>query len=528
MSGKVPRRVGGYRIVMPLGEGGMATVYLALSHRTAGFSKLMVVKVLHENWDKDPDGHRMFLDEARIAALLSHPNVVQTYEAGEDGSNLYLAMEYLEGKALSEITSGDLIKQLDRDLHLRIIADGLLGLHYAHELADVDGKPLNVIHRDVSPHNLFVTYEGQAKLVDFGIAKMSGSQKTESGVIKGKIGYIAPELIAGNPVDRRIDIFAAGVMIWEALAQRKLVNRSDNDTAMLARRLAGGDPPITKVAGADVPQVLLDICQKAMASNPENRYRTALELHDALDAYLADKNLTSRSIAKMMQERFATDRAAQKKKIEERLRLEDPASIPADHGVRQDHAPHTQTMGAPVPEPPEPPPTPPVSTRTGTASVASVTPAPPVASSPKRTVMMAAIGILGAAAAFAVVASLGSSSMPPAPAAPVASNAKLSIDVNPRNAVLNIDGNMQSAPFSRGYPKGSTVRIEASADGYLPATREVRVEQDTSLELALTMKPAPSVTATVAPAPAPAPKPAPAPVMRPKTKIDESDPYRKK
>ncbi|MFO0738548.1 MAG: serine/threonine-protein kinase [Labilithrix sp.] len=551
MSGKVPRRVGGYRIVCPLGEGGMAAVYLALSHRTAGFSKLMVVKVLHDNWDRDPDGHRMFLDEARIAALLSHPNVVQTYEAGEDGTHLYLAMEYLEGKSLAEITYGEGIKQLDRDLHLRIIADGLLGLHYAHEICDVDGKPLNVIHRDVSPHNLFVTYEGQAKLVDFGIAKMAGSQKTESGVIKGKIGYIAPELVAGNPVDRRVDVFAAGVMIWEALAQRKLVLRTDDETAMLARRLAGGDPPITKVAGADVPDALIEICEKAMASNPENRYATALELHDALDAFLAGKNITSRTIAKMMQERFADDRASQKRKIEERLRREDPASLPTPEGVVQAHAPNTQTMspptaggaeaepaGASSPSPSSPsalssaslPPAAPASSHTGTASVSEVR--PPPAPSSKRTVMMASIGLLGAAAAFGLVASLGATTPPPAPPAPVVSTAKLSVDVSPRNAVLTIDGSMQSAPFSRGYPRGSTVRIEASAEGFLPSTREVKLEQDIALDLALTVQPASSSTAAAPPAPiakpVTAPRPATAPAGRPKAKIDESDPYRKK
>jgi serine/threonine-protein kinase len=200
------RDIAGYRLVAGLGEGGMARVYLALSKKAAGFSKLVVLKVIRSSVTHDPELRRMFFDEARVAALLSHPNVVQTYEAGEDEGRLFLAMEYLEGKSLSSMTAQG-VPRLALEVHLRIIADMLAGLHYAHGITDVDGQALDVVHRDVSPQNVFVTFAGQSKVVDFGIAKIAGSPATQSGIIKGKVGYIAPEQIHNKNVDRRADVF---------------------------------------------------------------------------------------------------------------------------------------------------------------------------------------------------------------------------------------------------------------------------------------------------------------------------------
>jgi serine/threonine protein kinase len=180
----------------------MARVYLALSKKAAGFSKLVVLKVLRSSTAKDPDLRRMFFDEARIAALLNHPNVVQTYEAGDDDGRLFLAMEYLEGKSLSALCAAGPPCALPLDVHLRILADMLEGLHYAHGVSDVDGAALDVVHRDVSPQNVLVTFAGQSKVVDFGIAKMAGSPATQSGVIKGKVGYMAPEQIHNKRADR--------------------------------------------------------------------------------------------------------------------------------------------------------------------------------------------------------------------------------------------------------------------------------------------------------------------------------------
>ena len=197
----------------------MAVVHLAVMHAQAGFNKLLVIKQIHERFTVDPEVLGMFLDEARLAARLSHPNVVQTNEVGQDGERHFLTMEYLDGQPLNRV----LWRMKDRGglplgLHLRVLADVLAGLHYAHELVDYDGSPLGVVHRDVTPHNVFVTYDGAVKVVDFGIAKARDAlTHTKVGIIKGKIAYMAPEQARGETVDRRADVFAVGVMLWEAV-----------------------------------------------------------------------------------------------------------------------------------------------------------------------------------------------------------------------------------------------------------------------------------------------------------------------
>jgi serine/threonine-protein kinase len=195
----------------------MADVFLAMAQGPGAFNKLVVVKRLRRITDTDGRHVLMFMDEAKLSARMNHPNIVQTYEVGSDQGDYFIVMEYLEGQTLKHV-----VRAVSQGAHgaaafrrgtwLRIVAEMLRGLHYAHELRDFDGAPLGIVHRDVSPHNIFITYDGAVKLVDFGVAKATvNSTHTESGIYKGKLTYMSPEQVtAGKTVDRRADIFAAG------------------------------------------------------------------------------------------------------------------------------------------------------------------------------------------------------------------------------------------------------------------------------------------------------------------------------
>ena len=188
-------QVGRYRLIAELAHGGMGDVYLAVAQGAGGFSKLMVIKMLRPALAEDEQFLTMFLEEARLAARLNHPNVVQTVEVGNEGRKYFLAMEYLEGQSLQRLRTR-VAKEHPFPLgpHLRILVEALNGLHYAHELVDIDGRALDLVHRDATPHNIFVTYDGQVKVVDFGIAKaMDSSLETRTGELKGKIAYMPPE-----------------------------------------------------------------------------------------------------------------------------------------------------------------------------------------------------------------------------------------------------------------------------------------------------------------------------------------------
>src|SRR5215468_3006277 len=200
-----------YRLIAEIGKGGMADVYLAVVQGPAGFNKLVVIKKTRSELTRDPEFIAMFLDEARLAARLNHPNVVQTHEVGQEGDRYFIAMEYLDGQPLNRIRARA-GSSFGVNLQVRVLADVLAGLHHAHELCDFDGTPLGVVHRDATPQNVFVTYDGLIKVVDFGIAKaVDSSAETRTGVVKGKVTYMAPEQAKGDRVDRRADIFAVGV-----------------------------------------------------------------------------------------------------------------------------------------------------------------------------------------------------------------------------------------------------------------------------------------------------------------------------
>ena len=230
-----------YTLIGKLGHGGMAEVNLAVADGKGGFRKLTVIKRLHRHLAMEPGFVEMFLDEARLAARLNHPHCVQTYEVGDHDDNHFLAMEYLDGQGLERLLriSGQLGLSMPVAESARIVADALDGLAYAHELTDFDGTELGVVHRDISPQNIFVTYNGVVKLLDFGIAKAATHiVETKTGVIKGKYAYIAPEQALGQQVDARSDLWSMGVVLWECLTGRRLF-KSVNELATLHETLQG-------------------------------------------------------------------------------------------------------------------------------------------------------------------------------------------------------------------------------------------------------------------------------------------------
>jgi serine/threonine-protein kinase len=272
-------------LVAQLGSGGMAEVFLAMRRGLGGFVKLVVVKRLRTS-ALEGDAVAMFHDEARISARLNHPNVVQTHEVGFDGEHYRLEMEYLDGQPLHRITHR--AKRAGRPISIgmaaAVVQDVLAGLHYAHGLCDYDGTPLGIVHRDVSPQNVFVTYDGRVKLVDFGIAKASGQMAvTQLGMVKGKIRYMAPEQATGQPVDARTDVFATGIVLWQLLVGRGYWGDAD-ELAIFQRLTAGQLPPGPRAENPEIPEDLDAVCAKALAFDPADRFATAEELRQALDA----------------------------------------------------------------------------------------------------------------------------------------------------------------------------------------------------------------------------------------------------
>jgi serine/threonine-protein kinase len=310
-----PVRLGKHTILGAIGRGGMADVYLAMAHGPSGVRKLVVVKCMRAGNEVDSTLARMFLDEGRLAALLNHANVVLTFEVGESQDGSYIVMEYLHGQTLSALARA--AKPLPPRLSARIAADALAGLHYAHELRDLDGTALSMVHRDLSPPNIFVTYDGVVKLVDFGIAKtaLATRASTEAGLVKGKLAYMAPEQATSGIVDRRADIYAMGVVLWELLTARRLVE--DLSPASIIRRSLHGSAPLVSSIRAEIDPALDRIVARALMRDPEARYATALEMREALEEVLAREPASGCSeLSRLMAEHFSAQREQRERQIQ--------------------------------------------------------------------------------------------------------------------------------------------------------------------------------------------------------------------
>jgi serine/threonine-protein kinase len=278
-------RGGRYETIGRIASGGMATVHLGRAIGPGGFERLVAIKTMHEHLASDPEFVAMFLDEARLAARIHHPNVVATLDVGEDEQGIFLVMEYVEGPALSELLRAERRqgRRLPYDIALRILLDMLAGLHVAHELRGASGEPLHLVHRDVSPHNILVGVDGAARLMDFGVARAQGRlSSTQAGQIKGKVAFMAPEQLEDGPIDRGADVYAAGVVLWEVLTGQRMLS-ADHGGALLVKALRS-ERRSPREVDPDIPQALEAATMRALRPKPSERFATAADFARALEA----------------------------------------------------------------------------------------------------------------------------------------------------------------------------------------------------------------------------------------------------
>lgn len=287
MVGLAPEIVGGYQITQLLAAGGMAEIYLARKVGPGGFEKRVVLKRIAKKLLGDREIEAMFLDEARVQALLDHPHVVQIHDMGVDKGSYWIAMEFVSGATLRWVVdnANAVGRPIPMSHAMRIISDVLNGLHYAHELADAKGRPLNLIHRDISPVNVLVSRTGCAKLCDFGVAKSRlQSVMTRVGIVKGKFRYMAPEQVNAAPLDRRADIFAVGAVLWEILAGRRLFDQQPEDAVVDAIR--SGEYPSVREFRSEVPRAVDRMLKRALDPDPDKRYATGRDFQLACEELL--------------------------------------------------------------------------------------------------------------------------------------------------------------------------------------------------------------------------------------------------
>ncbi len=288
----VSETLGGYDLLRRLGSGGMAEVHLARANGIEGFQKLVVLKQILPHLSRDKHFVRMFLEEARLAALLDHPNVVQVFDLGAEEGEYFFTMEFVYGENLSGLLKG--LQKVEQPLafeHVVTIGLGVAaGLHCAHERVGFDGRPLGIVHRDVSPTNVMITYEGGVKVADFGIAKVvTRTDVTRAGTRKGKVPYMSPEQCRAEKIDRRSDVFSLGIVMWEAATGQRLFD-GDNEFGVMNLIVNGEIKPPSTVR-PDVPPGLEAIIMKALTVKRDQRYQNARELQLDLENFALDQKL---------------------------------------------------------------------------------------------------------------------------------------------------------------------------------------------------------------------------------------------
>lgn len=282
-----PRSLGRYQLRHKVAVGGMGTVYLGRLTTPHGFAKNVAIKVIHPYLAEDPRFVSMFMDEARVHARIIHPNVCNVIDFGEEDGTAFLVMDWMHGETfLSVLQHGHERRAFQPWIAARVVADAARGLHYAHNLVDAAGRRLDVVHRDVSPHNLFVLYDGNCKVLDFGVARARGrlSKETQTGEVKGKVPYMSPEQIINDNVDHQADVWSLGVVLWEALTGRHLFSSSNAGSAM--RTVLEARIPSPSEIAPSVPEELAEIALAALKRDRAERVASAAALADLLERYL--------------------------------------------------------------------------------------------------------------------------------------------------------------------------------------------------------------------------------------------------
>jgi serine/threonine-protein kinase len=479
----------------------MAEIWLARQSGMAGFSKVLVIKRMISALEADAEFLEMFLSEARVAAQLSHPNIVQIYELGEANGAPYIVMEYLDGESLALVRKQSVtIKQWMSDaLAVRVVSQVAEALHAAHSHVAHDGTPTEIVHRDISPQNIIVTFDGAVKIVDFGIAK-AASQATMSGKLKGKLGYMSPEQGRADAVDRRADVFSLGIVMYEQLTHTRLYAR-DSDIEVLRQVISDVPLPRASVVRKDLPPALDEIIAKATARNKEDRFATARDMQLALEEWLrtCGEPSSTTDLAQWMGAAFPERRKQRRALIEAALKgsfsPSDPNSLP-----RLAATPSNSRSGSVPPPPPQVEDidlktmAPTVSDRSGGRSL------------PLVAMLVPAIAVLAVGGWFvgarlktggdAPPAPTPGVEVPPTPAPAPATTAALAITTDPAGAEIALDGEVKgAAPVTLDEVAPGEHVVTAKLAGYQPLERPLKLSAGGRSDLMLALVKSPQQAA---------------------------------
>ncbi|MBL9101460.1 MAG: protein kinase [Myxococcales bacterium] len=348
---------GPYKLIERISVGGMAEVYKAIEHGVEGFERTVAVKRILPHIAEDDEFITMFKDEAKIAGQLNHGNIAQIYNLGQQGDSFYIALEYVAGKDLRNIFTR--CQQQGKPMPIAqacfIVMKVCEGLDYAHNKRDKHGRQLNIVHRDVSPPNVLVSYEGEVKLIDFGVAKAAGRvSRTQAGILKGKFGYMSPEQVRGMPLDRRSDVFSLAVLLYEVLVGNRLF-QGDTDFATL-EMVRTVDVPTPSSKNPEIPKDLEAIIMKGLSGEPETRYQTAMELHDELQAFMFQHGMfySRKDLAAWMRKQYAREIELEKDKSSGKPAPPRPAPPGAAAGRKPTIPPAPAKTAAPAAKTPPP------------------------------------------------------------------------------------------------------------------------------------------------------------------------------
>lgn len=486
-----PREFGRYYLVDKIAVGGMAEVFKAKSYAEGGFEKLLVIKRILGHLSDNEEFVEMFIDEAKISVELQHPNIVQIFDFGKTGENWYIAMELVEGK-----DTKNLLRRLARrrklmppEFAMLIAHEVCKGLHHAHEKTDLDGNPLHIVHRDISPSNIIVGYRGDVKVADFGIAKAEKSTyTTKDGVLKGKFEYMSPEQARGEAITAQSDLFAVGIILHEMLTGRRLF-KCDSDVATL-EKIKAGDVPRPSSLNPGVPAAVDALVMKALATDPADRFKTARQMQAALleNLYPHTPDTVREQLGRFMGELFAEDIA------EERSRLQ-AGSARAD----------ALRTAAPPPE-------------EDSAWVAPATGATAVQPAPSRAPLFLAGAVVVLLLAVVAVLALREPQkeiVEVKAAAEVPTMGVLQLVIKPEDAVPTVvlGGKTVSEGQSRvtvdEVAPDTAVTLMVTAEGFEPFTDEVQAAAGERLRLPITLQRAAKPPPDVAPKPTPVATPVP-------------------